>query len=340
MYATERFLMLVRILFILSSIVFFNLFFTQKTILMAIIYSLLVAGLALITIIILEFFFRSFHFQQMFWGFIGLFIGVAFAYLINPVIKEIIKVLFNNRHFCCFASYLTYHILGFSSMLFFAINSDEINSLFARLTDKRKDRISISAKVLDTSAIIDGRIADIVATQFIEGIIYVPNFILKELQMIADASDNIKRNRGRRGLEILAKMQKDKNIKVQIIDEDYPDIKEVDMKLIKFAILKHATIITTDYNLIKVAQLRGVKILNVNDLVNALKTVVMHGEELKVHIIKHGKDITQGVGYLEDGTMVVIEGGGNYIGKTVPVIVTTIHQTSAGRMIFAKLKEQ
>jgi len=192
-------------------------------------------------------------------------------------------------------------------------------------------------KILDTSVIIDGRIADIADSGFIEGTLVVPVFVLEELQHIADSSDVLKRNRGRRGLDILNRMQKDENVTVQIVDKTFDD-QEVDSKLIRLAQAMDATILTNDFNLNKVAELHGVEVLNINELANALKPVVLPGEEMTVHVIKDGKESGQGVAYLDDGTMVVVDGGRRYIGDYVDVLVTSVLQTSAGRMIFAKMK--
>lgn len=192
-------------------------------------------------------------------------------------------------------------------------------------------------KLLDTSVIIDGRIADIADSRFIEGVLVVPSFVLEELQHIADSSDVLKRNRGRRGLDILNRMQKDEALAIEIVDKRMDDA-EVDAKLIRLAQMMDATILTNDFNLNKVAELHGVDVLNINELANALKPVVLPGEEMTVHIVKDGKESGQGVAYLDDGTMVVVDGGRRHIGDSIGVMVTSVLQTSAGRMIFAKLK--
>ncbi|HHV62946.1 MAG TPA: PIN/TRAM domain-containing protein [Firmicutes bacterium] len=195
-----------------------------------------------------------------------------------------------------------------------------------------------SYKILDTSVIIDGRIADICKTGFIEGILIVPSFVLEELQRIADSSDVLKRNRGRRGLDILNKLQKEQNVVVQVHETDVDDSLEVDSRLVKLARALGAKIVTNDFNLNKVAEFRGVQVLNINELANALKPVVLPGEEMVVHVIKDGKESGQGVAYLDDGTMIVVDGGKRYIGEQIAVMVTSVLQTAAGRMIFAKPK--
>ncbi len=196
------------------------------------------------------------------------------------------------------------------------------------------------AKVLDTSVIIDGRIFDICQTGFVEGSLIIPTFVLEELRHIADSSDALKRNRGRRGLDILNKIQKELNIDVQIYEKDFPDIAEVDSKLLKLAQVLNGKVITNDYNLNKVAEFQGVPVLNINELANAVKPVVLPGEEMRIQIIKDGKESGQGIAYLDDGTMIVVEGGKRHIGEIMDVIVTSVLQTAAGRMIFAKRKEE
>ena len=193
-------------------------------------------------------------------------------------------------------------------------------------------------KILDTSVIIDGRIADICKTGFIEGTLVIPEFVLEELQHIADSSDLLKRNRGRRGLDILNKIQKELDVRVLIYEGDFEEIGEVDSKLVKLAKALRGKVVTNDFNLNKVCELQGVSVLNINDLANAVKPVVLPGEEIVVQVIKDGKEHGQGVAYLDDGTMIVVEGGRDFIGTTMEVLVTSVLQTSAGRMIFAKPK--
>jgi uncharacterized protein YacL len=191
-------------------------------------------------------------------------------------------------------------------------------------------------KILDTSVIIDGRIADICETGFLEGTLVVPQFVLRELQQVADSSDSLKRNRGRRGLDILQKVQKMAHVHVQIVETDFPEIREVDLKLIELARRLTGKIVTNDFNLNKVAQLRGVPVLNINELANSLKPVVLPGEALRVFILKEGKEAGQGVAYLDDGTMVVVDQAKKALGKTIEVCVTSVLQTTAGKMIFCR----
>lgn len=195
-------------------------------------------------------------------------------------------------------------------------------------------------KILDTSVIIDGRISDICETGFLEGTLVIPQFILRELQHIADSSDPLKRNRGRRGLDILQKIQKNVDVHVEISDMEFPEIRDVDAKIVALAKALNAKIITNDFNLNKVAELHGVAVLNINELANAVRPVVLPGEEIRVYVLKEGKEYNQGVAYLDDGTMVVIDNGRRYIGQTIDVCVTSVLQTTAGRMIFSRLKEE
>ena len=193
--------------------------------------------------------------------------------------------------------------------------------------------------LLDTSAIIDGRIADISQTGFIFGTLVVPRFVLNELQHIADSADTMRRNRGRRGLEMLQRLQKDATVPIEITDTEIEDVAEVDGKLVKMARNLHSPIITNDFNLNRVAELQGVKVLNINELANAVKPVLLPGEDIFIKIMQEGKELGQGVGYLDDGTMIVVEGGRQYMGSTIEVTVTRVLQTVAGRMIFAHPKQ-
>jgi uncharacterized protein YacL len=194
-------------------------------------------------------------------------------------------------------------------------------------------------KILDTSVIIDGRIADVCETGFIDGSLVIPQFVLKELQFVADSADSMKRNRGRRGLDILQKIQKMGGVDVVVSDLDFPEIREVDLKLIELARTLPGKIVTNDFNLNKVAQLRGVEVLNVNELANSLKPVVLPGEVMKVFILKEGKEYNQGVAYLDDGTMVVVDNARKMISKTIDIVVTSVLQTTAGKMIFGRYIE-
>lgn len=229
-------------------------------------------------------------------------------------------------------------ILCYLGMVVAIRGRDEFNLIIPYVKFTRHDQVQQNI-LLDTSVIIDGRIIDLCQTRFIEGRMVIPRFVLKELQQIADSSDALKRNRGRRGLDILNKIQKLDRIVVKIHDEDFPEITEVDAKLVKMAKVLDGKILTNDYNLNKVAELEGVVVLNINDLSNALKAIVLPGELLEVKVVKEGKEFNQGVAYLDDGTMVVVEEARKLLGQTLNVAVTSVLQTSAGRMIFGKIED-
>jgi len=195
-------------------------------------------------------------------------------------------------------------------------------------------------KILDTSVIIDGRIADIAETGFLDGVLVIPQFVLRELQLVADSADSMKRNRGRRGLDILQRIQKMAHLNVQIVEDDFPHVREVDMKLIELAKVYDCKVITNDFNLNKVAQLHGVEVLNINELANSLKPIVLPGETMRVFILKEGKEYNQGVAYLDDGTMVVVDNAKRMISKTIDISVTSVLQTTAGKMIFGKFDDR
>lgn len=197
-----------------------------------------------------------------------------------------------------------------------------------------------SFKILDTSVIIDGRIADIAETGFLDGILVLPQFVLRELQLVADSADSMKRNRGRRGLDVLQRLQKIVSLNVQILEDDFPNVREVDLKLIELAKVYDCKIVTNDFNLNKVAQLHGVHVLNINELANALKPIVLPGEVMRVFILKEGKEYNQGVAYLDDGTMVVVDNAKRMISKTIDIAVTSVLQTTAGKMIFGRFDER
>ncbi|MCP4649156.1 MAG: TRAM domain-containing protein [PVC group bacterium] len=226
-------------------------------------------------------------------------------------------------------------ILCYLGMIVAIRGRDEFNLIIPYVKLTRHDQVQENI-VLDTSVIIDGRISDLCQTKFVEGRLIISRFVLKELQQIADSADPLKRNRGRRGLDILNKLQKNSKIVVKIHDEDFPEITEVDAKLVKLAKVLDGKVFTNDYNLNKVAELEGVAVLNINELANALKPIVLPGEIMEVKIVKDGKEHNQGVAYLDDGTMVVVEEGRKLIGQTIQATVTSVLQTSAGRMIFAK----
>lgn len=278
---------------------------------------------------------------ELLFGTLGLIIGLIVAYFFGfaiqsfqfPFITEIVPIVLS-------------FVLGYLGFRVLFKKRDELLQLFTLRSNAKKKGSEVegvlgSYKLLDTSVIIDGRIADISQTGFIEGVLVVPQFVLTELQHIADSSDTLKRTRGRRGLDILKKLQDERMTKVEITEEDFEDVHEVDLKLVRLAkkMGNDTQIVTNDFNLNKVCELHQVKVLNINDLANAVKPVVIPGEDMQVVVIKEGKEHNQGVAYLDDGTMIVVEGGRGYIGQAITVTVTSVLQTSAGRMIFAKPNE-
>lgn len=271
-------------------------------------------------------------------GAVGLIVGFIIAFLISQPFSDI-------KYIGTIVSILSYLIFGYLGIKIATRKKDDviwpqiINLKKAQAGKKpEKKKELVSPKILDTSVIIDGRISDICKTGFVEGTLVIPEFVLKELRHIADSSDSLKRNRGRRGLDILNILQKDDAIHVVIESKDYGDNIEVDVKLLKLAKDLGGKVLTNDFNLNKVAEFQGVDVLNINELANAVKPVVLPGEEMTVMIVKDGKESGQGLAYLDDGTMIVVEGGKKCIGDSVVVIVTSVLQTAAGRMIFAKLK--
>ncbi|MEX3746673.1 MULTISPECIES: PIN/TRAM domain-containing protein [Lysinibacillus] len=282
---------------------------------------------------------------DLLFGTLGLIIGLIVAYFLGFAIDSI-----DLPNFTKVLPIILSFVLGYLGFRVGFKKRDELIQLFTLRGNNTKKKLPEgvepqevrgSYKLLDTSVIIDGRIADISETGFIEGILVVPQFVLTELQHIADSSDTLKRTRGRRGLDILKKLQDERMTKVEITEEDFEDVQEVDLKLVRLAKKKgnDTQIVTNDFNLNKVCELHHVKVLNINDLANAVKPVVIPGENMQVMVIKDGKEHNQGVAYLDDGTMIVVEGGRSYIGQAITVTVTSVLQTSAGRMIFAKPKD-
>lgn len=284
---------------------------------------------------------------DLFFGSIGLILGLLIAYLITIPLQDISLRIISE----IVPLFLTI-VIGY---LGFQVGFRRREEFMNLLTITRKERArkqeeedqneklahgtsEVKPKILDTSVIIDGRIADICQTNFLEGTVIIPQFILEELQHIADSSDALKRNRGRRGLDILNRIQKELDINVEMYEGDFEEIQEVDSKLVKLAKLIDGIVVTNDFNLNKVCDFQGVAVLNINDLANAVKPVVLPGEELVVQVIKDGKEQRQGIAYLDDGTMIVVEDGRDFIGQTIEVLITSVLQTSAGRMIFAKPK--
>lgn len=267
----------------------------------------------------------------------GSVLGILGAYLISLVLRGAMPANTNTVPFLnlVLLAWMTYCGLVVGAAKGDMLNLAALGGLFGgEKTSKH------SFKILDTSVIIDGRIADIAETGFIDGSIVIPQFVLRELQLVADSSDSMKRNRGRRGLDVLQRIQKMPQLNVQIIEDDFPNIREVDMKLVELGKLYDCKIVTNDFNLNKVAQLHRVEVLNINELANALKPVVLPGEQMRVFILKEGKEYNQGVAYLDDGTMVVVDNARKMISKTIDIAVTSVLQTTAGKMIFGRFDER
>ncbi len=279
---------------------------------------------------------------DLLFGTLGLIIGLSVAFLLNfavdaielPFISSVLPVLLT-----IVLGYLGFQV-GFKKRdeMMLMIASSKTQTPKKKGDDSTQDLQQASYKLLDTSVIIDGRITDISATGFIEGVLVVPQFVLTELQHIADSSDTLKRTRGRRGLDVLKVLQNERASAVLITEDDFDDIQEVDLKLVRLAKKMSGVVVTNDFNLNKVCDLHHVPVLNINDLANAVKPVVIPGEDMHIVVIKDGKEQNQGVAYLDDGTMIVVEDGKSYIGQAIDVVVTSVLQTSAGRMIFAKKK--
>ena len=283
--------------------------------------------------------------QELIAGTIGLLFGLIIANLIGvafnqvPIIGPYIPIILSA-------------IFGYSGLKIMARKGPEMynnyvqqwsgdgtkkTSRFKMFSTHKSDKASSTPKLLDTSVIIDGRIKELCNTGFIEGPLMVPLFVLNELQIISDSADATKRNRGRRGLDILKEMQDANKVAIEVVEDDYDDLTEVDSKLMRLALDKQWKLMTNDFNLNKVARVQGIEVLNLNELANVLKPALIAGEWIRVQIMKEGKEIHQGVAYLDDGTMIVVEDGKPYVGQTVEVMVTSILQTSAGRMIFARV---
>lgn len=286
-------------------------------------------------IVAAEYGLRTLTFGIIVGGTAGLAVGLVLTGLVEWVGGEIFDVETFLFHMSGLVVLLGFPYLGL--VLGARFGREQFALGAARDTDLSK---AGSLKLLDTSVIIDGRVADLCETGFLEGTFLVPQFILNELQHIADSSDSLKRARGRRGLDILNKIQKMADLDVRVVEEDFPHVKEVDAKLVVFAKKVGAKIVTNDLNLNKVAELQGVRVLNINELCNALRPVVLPGETIRVFVLKEGKEAGQGVAYLDDGTMIVVDNARRYIGRNVDVIVTSVLQTTAGRMIFTRLKEE
>lgn len=284
--------------------------------------------------------------NELFVGIFGLIIGLLIALLLTQLFEGI-----SNQYLYFGLSVITYLILGYLGVVIATKKGKELFSMVVinkrvataqePIFGKAKKKNDGIPKIFDTSVIIDGRIAEIMKTGFLEGPIIIPEFVLVELRHIADSSDSLKRTRGRRGLDILNKIQEEYGVEIYNPDDEKSlrEIPEVDVKLLKLAQMMNGKVVTNDYNLNKVAAINGIHVLNINELANTLKPVVLPGEEMTVHLVKQGKDNTQAIAYLDDGTMIVVEDGRKMIGKTIDINVTSVLQTSAGRMIFGRLKK-
>ena len=290
-----------------------------------------------VVILFFEYRVREITLKRLIGAAVGSLLGIAGAFLISLVLD---KALAGDRATLPFVELAILLWMAYCGLVVGAHKGDMLNlaalgGVFGGETSTKQQ-----FKILDTSVIIDGRIADIVETGFLDGVLVIPQFVLRELQMVADSADSMKRNRGRRGLDILQKIQKNPDLQVRIVEEDFPQVREVDMKLIELAKIYACKVVTNDFNLNKVATLHGVDVLNINELANALKPVVLPGETMKVFILKEGKEFNQGVAYLDDGTMVVVDHAKKLISKTIEITVTSVLQTTAGKMIFGRYDER
>jgi len=326
--------------------------------------SIFILRVLIITVITASgYFFPPFRMENIYGGGVGFIFSIIIIYLETRIRKNQFPVIWSST-LGTFAGVILGWALG---SIYRSISSDDQTTTFIRiffliimpyigfLVGTRKSEwlnpahllgffkeksVGRSYKLLDTSVIIDGRISDICNTAFIEGALLVPQFILKELQLVADSSDSVKRQRGRRGLDVLDYLQKSSQVKVIITEMDFPEVKDVDSKLIELAKHMDAKIVTNDFNLNKVAQLQGIPVLNINELANALKPVVLPGESIRAFILKEGKEKDQGVAYLDDGTMVVVDNSRKMIGQTVDITVTSVLQTTVGKMIFGRYNHE
>lgn len=270
---------------------------------------------------------------QLVLGMIGLLAGLLAGALLSPALFTLPSV---GGPIAVFIVSFTLGVVGVAIMIG---REEELSDFLSRyMPDSALGAAGVRQIVVDTSAVIDGRIADIAATGFVQGTLVIPRFVLDELRHIADSADSLRRTRGRRGLDVLSRLQKESTVPIRIADDDFPEARDVDAKLIRLCRLLMAPILTNDFNLNRIAELEGVQVLNINSLANAVKTVILPGEEMAVRIIQEGKEAGQGVAFLDDGTMVVVEGGRRYISEQLDVTVTRVLQTVAGRMIFAQPK--
>ncbi|MFH1691229.1 MAG: TRAM domain-containing protein [Candidatus Omnitrophota bacterium] len=326
-------MLFVRILFLLCSAIVgyqvgdvnnFNIVYTSSA---GLIFGLL--------IIILEAGMRGISVRGLSSAVFGLILGLIISRLMTGALFALFPLDKSMRDITAYLLTLSFSYLGVAIAL---RGRDEFNLIIPYVKFRRQDE-KADTVVLDTSVIVDGRVVDILKTSFLDARLIVPRFVLRELQIIADSSDSIKRQRGRRGLEILRMIQEDARFNLIVHEEDFPDVHDVDAKLVKLAKLLEAKIFTVDFNLNRISELQGVKVLNINELANALKSVVLPGEKIEVKLMKEGKEHNQAIAYLEDGTMVVVEDGRRLIGQTAEVVITSVLQTQAGRMVFARIEK-
>jgi uncharacterized protein YacL len=304
---------------------------------LSVIPSVLAGAAAAALVIVFELRVRALSLKRLIGAVAGSLLGIAGGYLITLVLHLSLPPSNTQSLLQIFVLLL----MSYVGLVVGASKGDMLNlgALGDLFNSSERTTARRNVKILDTSAIIDGRIADMADTGFLEGTLVVPEFILRELQMVADSQDGSKRQRGRRGLDILQRMQQNPLLTIQITEEDYPKIREVDLKLLELAKDMDAKVVTNDFNLNKVAQLHSVAVLNINDLANALKPVVLPGEKMTILVLKEGKEYNQGVGYLDDGTMVVVDHARRMIGRSVEICVTSVLQTASGKMIFGKVDE-
>lgn len=298
-------------------------------------YGLLAGFLLSVLIIYLETLIRKSQFKVIWGGTLGTFAGVLIGWGLGSIYQNIAP----EDATTTFIKIFFLVIMPYIGFLVGTRKHEWLDPTYL-IRFMKDGKVGKSRKILDTSVIIDGRISDICDTDFIDGDMIVPQFILKELQLVADSADSVKRQRGRRGLDVLDQLQKSSRVSVVITEQDFPEIEDVDSKLIELAKHMDAKIITNDFNLNKVAQLQGVAVLNINELANALKPVVLPGEMINVFILKEGKEKDQGVAYLDDGTMVVVDNSRKMIGQNVEITVTSVLQTTVGKMIFGRYNEE
>jgi uncharacterized protein YacL len=295
------------------------------------------AAIAGLVIVLIEIRARRVSLKRLIGATVGAISGLVGALLVSLVIN---RALPDGSPTVSFVQILLVAVAGYIGLILGGIKGEMLNLTALGGVFGGEKSSAQSPKILDTSVIIDGRIADIVEAGFLDGELIIPQFVLRELQLVADSADSMKRNRGRRGLDVLQRIQKMVDVQSEIAEEDFPQVRDVDMKLIELAKLRNCGIVTNDFNLNKVAQLHGVAVLNINQLANALKPIVLPGETMRVFILKEGKEYGQGVAYLDDGTMVVVDNARKMISKTIDVSVTSVLQTTAGKMIFGRFDER